>query len=260
MFGSRRPLAAVEIEELVLAHLRLERPLRVVAPVGQEPVEADRVDRPRRTGCARRPPSPSRPRRPKSRRPLAPRAASGGSPSQGPPGPRPRPPRRSPWIPVRAARHRRLPWRGLPPEPSRLAQAAELHQAGAPRGRARRGQRRPPLSGRREDATRCHDATSREQPAALEALLDFYVEAGVDLALDEAPHDRFAEPRRLPGPRRRRRRKESCPLPPRRRPGLSRRRPPGAPEDAAVLPASRRACAVTRRNSKRSSPASRAAP
>jgi DNA polymerase len=29
--------------------------------------------------------------------------------------------------------------------------------------------------------------------AALEALLDFYVEAGVDCALDEAPHDRFAE-------------------------------------------------------------------
>ncbi|MBZ6075965.1 uracil-DNA glycosylase [Microvirga puerhi] len=29
---------------------------------------------------------------------------------------------------------------------------------------------------------------------ALQALLDFHVEAGVDLALDEAPHDRFAEP------------------------------------------------------------------
>jgi len=29
--------------------------------------------------------------------------------------------------------------------------------------------------------------------AALEALLDFYVEAGVDLALDEVPHNRFAE-------------------------------------------------------------------
>ena len=28
---------------------------------------------------------------------------------------------------------------------------------------------------------------------ALEALLEFYVEAGVDLALDETPHDRFAE-------------------------------------------------------------------
>src|SRR3954453_18518873 len=29
--------------------------------------------------------------------------------------------------------------------------------------------------------------------AALESLLDFYAEAGVDCALDEAPHDRFAE-------------------------------------------------------------------
>src|SRR5688500_14273212 len=29
--------------------------------------------------------------------------------------------------------------------------------------------------------------------AASHALLDFYVEAGVDLALDETPHDRFAE-------------------------------------------------------------------
>ena len=28
---------------------------------------------------------------------------------------------------------------------------------------------------------------------ALHAILDFHVEAGVDLALDEAPHDRFAE-------------------------------------------------------------------
>src|SRR5262245_43044497 len=40
---------------------------------------------------------------------------------------------------------------------------------------------------------------------ALEALLEFYVEAGVDLALDETPHDRFAEsarerePPRAPG-------------------------------------------------------------
>lgn len=35
--------------------------------------------------------------------------------------------------------------------------------------------------------------------AALEALLAFYVDAGVDLALDEAPHDRFAEPERPRG-------------------------------------------------------------
>jgi len=39
---------------------------------------------------------------------------------------------------------------------------------------------------------------------ALKALLDFHVEAGVDLALDETPHNRFAEPKaepaRAPGP------------------------------------------------------------
>jgi len=33
---------------------------------------------------------------------------------------------------------------------------------------------------------------------ALQALLDFHVEAGVDLALDETPHDRFAEPKSKP--------------------------------------------------------------
>jgi DNA polymerase len=33
---------------------------------------------------------------------------------------------------------------------------------------------------------------------ALQALLDFHVEAGVDLALDETPHNRFAEPKAEP--------------------------------------------------------------
>lgn len=33
---------------------------------------------------------------------------------------------------------------------------------------------------------------------ALKALLDFHVEAGVDLALDETPHNRFAEPKAEP--------------------------------------------------------------
>jgi len=33
---------------------------------------------------------------------------------------------------------------------------------------------------------------------ALHALLDFHVEAGVDLALDETPHNRFAEPKAEP--------------------------------------------------------------
>src|SRR5690349_7192960 len=37
---------------------------------------------------------------------------------------------------------------------------------------------------------------------ALQALLDFHVEAGVDLALDETPRNRFAEPA-APAPERR---------------------------------------------------------
>ncbi|WP_230530651.1 uracil-DNA glycosylase [Microvirga roseola] len=37
---------------------------------------------------------------------------------------------------------------------------------------------------------------------ALNALLDFHVEAGVDLALDETPHNRFAEPKAEPVPSR----------------------------------------------------------
>ncbi len=45
-----------------------------------------------------------------------------------------------------------------------------------------------------------------ERRQALEALLEFYAEAGVDLAVDEAPHDRFApapkpEPQPAPDPR-----------------------------------------------------------
>lgn len=39
-------------------------------------------------------------------------------------------------------------------------------------------------------------------PDALKALLDFHVEAGVDLALDETPHNRFAEPKAEPAPAR----------------------------------------------------------
>ena len=35
---------------------------------------------------------------------------------------------------------------------------------------------------------------------ALQALLDFHVEAGVDLALDETPHNRFADPKAEPAP------------------------------------------------------------
>ncbi|MEF3367432.1 uracil-DNA glycosylase, partial [Methylocystis sp. 9N] len=35
---------------------------------------------------------------------------------------------------------------------------------------------------------------------ALLALLDWHVESGVDLALDEAPHDRYADSARAPAP------------------------------------------------------------
>lgn len=38
-------------------------------------------------------------------------------------------------------------------------------------------------------------------PKALAALIDWYVESGVDLALDETPHDRYAESARAPAPR-----------------------------------------------------------
>jgi DNA polymerase len=70
---------------------------------------------------------------------------------------------------------------------------------------------------------------------ALRALLDFHVEAGVDLALDEVPHDRFAEPVRRP---------PASEAPPEARPEPPRAPPPartlpraaaGAPEDAALL-------------------------
>jgi hypothetical protein len=76
--------------------------------------------------------------------------------------------------------------------------------------------------------------------AALQALLDFHVEAGVDLALDEAPRNRFAEaePQREAGaarpapveaqptaPR------PAAPPPPRPLPKAAA----GAPEDAALL-------------------------
>src|SRR5215211_2364114 len=33
----------------------------------------------------------------------------------------------------------------------------------------------------------------KTDPRALQSLLDYHVEAGVDCALDETPHDRFAE-------------------------------------------------------------------
>jgi uracil-DNA glycosylase len=59
--------------------------------------------------------------------------------------------------------------------------------------------------------------------AALESLLDFYAEAGVDCALDDAPHDRFAEGARpTPEPR-------PAALPPALEAAPSRRPLPPAP-------------------------------
>jgi DNA polymerase len=72
--------------------------------------------------------------------------------------------------------------------------------------------------------------------AALRALLDFHVEAGVDLALDDVPHDRFAEAK-APA--------QAAPPPAEARAEPQRASPPparslpkaaaGAPEDAATL-------------------------
>jgi uracil-DNA glycosylase len=73
---------------------------------------------------------------------------------------------------------------------------------------------------------------------ALQALLDFHVEAGVDLALDETPHNRFAEPKaesapaKTPEPQREPPR-ASAPLaaPPRSLPKVAA----SAPEEVASL-------------------------
>src|SRR5215213_1967513 len=71
---------------------------------------------------------------------------------------------------------------------------------------------------------------------SFQALLEFHVEAGVDIALDERPHDRFAEAearaaRGLPAPRAREESKQAADPPPRPLP----RAAAGAPEDAAGL-------------------------
>ena len=74
---------------------------------------------------------------------------------------------------------------------------------------------------------------------ALRALLDFHVEAGVDLALDETPHNRFAEPKHEPA-------RGSVPVPERTvAPAESRNSPPppralpktaaGSPDEVASL-------------------------
>src|SRR5918993_1271156 len=70
--------------------------------------------------------------------------------------------------------------------------------------------------------------------AALQAILEFHVEAGVDVALDDHPHNRFAEPRGPafePPPEERRAAKGVAPPRPRPLPKAAA----GAPEDAASL-------------------------
>lgn len=70
---------------------------------------------------------------------------------------------------------------------------------------------------------------------ALQALLDFHVEAGVDLALDETPHNRFAEPK--PAPAQANPAQAAQPdLPPRASPSAPRALPKvasGTPEEVA---------------------------
>jgi DNA polymerase len=69
---------------------------------------------------------------------------------------------------------------------------------------------------------------------ALQALLDFHVEAGVDLALDETPHNRFAEPKAAPPPRQApepQRAQSPSATPPRALPKMAA----SSPEDVAVF-------------------------
>jgi DNA polymerase len=70
---------------------------------------------------------------------------------------------------------------------------------------------------------------------ALQALLDFHVEAGVDLALDETPHNRFAEPKAEPArakaPAPKAEPDRSTPPPPRALPKAAA----SAPEEVASL-------------------------
>jgi uracil-DNA glycosylase family 4 len=63
---------------------------------------------------------------------------------------------------------------------------------------------------------------------ALQALLDFHVEAGVDLALDEAPHNRFAKPKSKPV--------QPKASPPKAEPAKSASPPRALPKAAASAP------------------------
>jgi uracil-DNA glycosylase family 4 len=63
---------------------------------------------------------------------------------------------------------------------------------------------------------------------ALQALLDFHVEAGVDLALDETPHNRFTEPKSKPA--------QPKASPPKAEPAKSASPPRALPKAAASAP------------------------
>jgi uracil-DNA glycosylase len=76
-----------------------------------------------------------------------------------------------------------------------------------------------------------HTAVDR---AALEALLAFYVDSGIDCALDESPHDRFAEAQRAPAPALPERREL---LPEQREPLPERPIPERPPARSAMAPA-----------------------
>jgi DNA polymerase len=112
--------------------------------------------------------------------------------------------------------------------------------AEAPEGKAQnviaaKGSRFARVAHASEDAyiSRMQDRSSEN--AVLQALLDFHVEAGVDLALDETPHDRFAEAEARPQPARRDELtpepKRQAPTPPRALPNAAA----GTPEEAAGL-------------------------
>ncbi len=81
-----------------------------------------------------------------------------------------------------------------------------------------------------------------ERRQALEALLEFYAEAGVDLAVDEAPHDRFASPPKVEAQPR------PAPTPQQsvaRAPVIAVPRAPAAPDEAAGEARQRAASART---------------
>lgn len=70
---------------------------------------------------------------------------------------------------------------------------------------------------------------------ALQALLDFHVEAGVDLALDETPHNRFAEPAPAPAKPRTQEPAPRTPQPAAPPPRALPKMAAAAPEDVAIM-------------------------